>query len=91
MNKKWNLKKELANFSEDISNLRTDLTNLIHMLTECSKSTAEEIKDNIITKGKNTLDTVQEKCKKKPLVTIGYAFGIGLLAGIVSNLLGRKK
>lgn len=49
------------------------------------------MKDNLIALGKHTLDTVEAKCKKKPLAIVGYAFGAVLLAGIVNRLLIRKK
>ncbi|WP_304985785.1 hypothetical protein [Coxiella-like endosymbiont] len=61
------------------------------MITECSKSEVEAMKDNLIARGKYNLNTIKAKCKKKPLATIDYAFGAGLLAGIVSCLLTRKK
>ena len=39
------------------------------MITECSKSEAKAMKDNLIARGKHTLDTVEAKCKEKPLVS----------------------
>lgn len=84
------LKQEFASFSTDVSKLRHDLTKIVRKLTEFGKDEVGEMRDNLISRGKRTLNSVESNCKRKPLASMGYAFGAGLLAGLVSRLMSRK-
>ncbi|AAO90260.1 membrane protein [Coxiella burnetii] len=85
------IKQEFATFSDDVAKLRGDLSSIIHKLTSFSKTEASMMKNNFVNRGKDVIHSVESKCKKKPLATLGYAFGAGIITGIISRKIARRK
>ncbi|WP_267256559.1 hypothetical protein [Coxiella endosymbiont of Ornithodoros maritimus] len=86
-NKTNSIKQEFATFSDDDAKLRGDLSSIIHKLNSFSKTEASMMKNNFFNREQDVIHSVENKCKKKPLATLGYVFG----AGIISRMVARRK
>ncbi len=82
---------ELENIREDMKSLREDLASLTSVMTQLSTremnrvagnvaDAGKELLDNTAEAGRKTIDRAESAVKERPLVYVGSAFGLGLLA-----------
>ncbi|MAF32276.1 MAG: hypothetical protein CMF60_08735 [Magnetococcales bacterium] len=87
---------QLKNGSAKLKDVQNDIVNLKQDIASLSRSVGDDIKTNITTTAKRAqsygtekYENLQEGVRKKPMTSIGLAFGAGLL---VSALLkGARK
>ena len=86
------LGQDLETLREDVTKLRADLSQIAKSLLEKGKNETDSAKDRIFeelrydlqsarNKGRETVDTVENKIQEKPLMSLLIAFLIGLVLG----------
>ncbi len=89
------LREEIDRLREDVTVLRDNLTNLTKDAARAAKAGMFEAKSHLsdaahtaADKGKQAAHAIEQKVEDNPLVSIGIAFGVGLLVGAL--LRGRN-
>ncbi len=86
------LGQDINNLKEDVTKLRSDLSQLGKTLLEKGKHETDTAKDKVIeelkselqaarSKGKETVESVEQQIQQKPFISLLIAFMIGLILG----------
>jgi ElaB/YqjD/DUF883 family membrane-anchored ribosome-binding protein len=101
MAKEHDLRQELDTLKKDLSKLRSDISELTQKLADIGKSVTGADKDKLVEGTYQALDrtrewarnageTVEQKIKERPFISLLMAFIVGLLLGCLGSLLDWK-
>lgn len=91
MTNKANNDVDLNTLKHDINKLSSDVAKLARMLAEYGEEKTHDLKESAIDVGKNSIDKIEKKLKKNPMLTVSSAFGVGLLVGLISHHFTKKQ